>query len=164
MLPQQIRLRRQHHVGRFVLEMRLHQRHRDRGQPATEGLKSQEQRLVERTEKPRDPLHVEDVGELLGRAGGGLGPKGLIGQFDEGRLVGRVAQHPVELGLLPPFGSRLEPDRLPLKLSCQPHRRIGHRLGLLHAVLSPFRPFLLTADRCPAHAYPTALRTTASSS
>lgn len=97
--------------------------------------------------KPRDPLHVEDVGELLGRAGGGLGPKGLIGQFDEGRLVGRVAQHPVELGLLPPFGSRLESDGLPLKLSCQPHRRIGHRLGLLHAALFVLSPFSL--DRRP---------------
>ena len=45
--------------------------------------------------------------------------EGLIGDLGEGRLVLRVPQHAVELGLLPPLGRRLQFGR-PL---LQPRRR-----------------------------------------
>ncbi len=127
-LVQEFRLRRQDDVGRLVLEMGLDQGHGHRRQPVAEGLKAPEQRPVERAEEPRNPLHVEDVGELLSRAGGGLGAKRLVGQLDERRLVGRTREHPSQFGLLPPLGRRLEGQRLPLELGSELHRSVDQRV------------------------------------
>ena len=126
-LVQEFGLRRQDHVGRLVLEVGLDQRHGHRGQPVAEGLKAAEQGPVERAEEPRDSLHVEDVGELLGRAGGRLGAKRLVGQLDERRLVARILEHPGQLGLLPPLGRRLEGQRLPLELGSELHSGVDQR-------------------------------------
>ena len=104
MLVEQFGLGGQDDVGRLVLEVGLDERHRHRRQPVAERLEAEQQGLVERAEEPRDALHVEDVGELLGGTCGSMRPKRLIGELDERRLVGRVPEHPVELGLLPALG------------------------------------------------------------
>ena len=116
---QELGLGGQDHVGRLMPQMRRHQRHRHRWQPVAKGLEAAEQRPVERAEKTRNPLNIEDVGELFRGAGGCVRTKGLVGQFDERRLVGWSLEHPVEFGLLPPFGGGLQTHRFLLQLGRQ---------------------------------------------
>ena len=70
-------------------------------------LKTEGQRAIERTEKTRDALHIEDVRELIDRARGRFRAEGLIGHLHERRHIAGRLQHPVQLGLLPSLRRRL---------------------------------------------------------
>jgi hypothetical protein len=117
---QQLRLGRQHHIGGLVLHLLLHQRHRHARQVAAEGLKAAQQRTIEGREEARYALHVEDVRQLVGRTPRGVRAEGLIGHLHQGRLVGGVLEHAIELGLLAALLRGLERDRALLEPARQP--------------------------------------------
>ena len=79
--------RREDDIGRLVVHAILDQWHGHARQVAAERLESLEQSPVERTEKPRDPLDVQDVDELVHGALRRLRAEGLVGHLREGGLV-----------------------------------------------------------------------------
>ena len=135
-LVQQLWFGRQHDIGGLVLEVRLDERDGHRRQPVPERLEAAQKCPIERAEESRDALHVENVSELLGGAGGSVGTERLVGELHQRGLVGRVLQHPVEFGLLPPLGWRLEAQRLPLELSREPDGGVDEQLVRVHGAAS----------------------------
>ena len=108
---QQFRLGGQDDVGRLLPHLVLDQRHGHARRVAAERLKALQQRPLEGAEKAGDSLHVEDVDELVDGAVRGAGTEGLVGNLGQRRFVLRMPQHAVQLGLLPPFGRRLQLGR-----------------------------------------------------
>ncbi len=107
-LQEQFRLGRQNDVGRLLAHLLLDQRHGHARRVAAEGLEALQQRPLERAEEARNALHVEDVDELVDGALGSVGAECLVGDLDQRRLVLRMVQHAVELGLLAAFGRSLQ--------------------------------------------------------
>jgi hypothetical protein len=127
---EQLGLGRQHHVGGLVVHLVLHQRHGDARQVAAKRLEAAQQRAIERREEARHALHVEDVGQLIGRASGRVRAERLVGQLNQRRLVGGVLDHAVELRLLASLLRRLQRDRALLQPARQRHGR-GDPPGLV---------------------------------
>ena len=129
MLGQQLALGRQDDVRRFLLHPLLDQRHRHAGQIRAERLKAQEQRAIDRAEKPRHALHVENVNQLIGRPVRPPRAERLIGELRQRRLVVRRLDHPIQFRLLPPLLRRLQLAR-PLAQA----RELGESLAALPQV------------------------------
>ena len=92
---------------RFLLYPLLHERHGDARHPAAEGLKTEEQGAIERTEKARDALHIEDVRELIHRPRRRFRAERLIRHLHERRHIARRLQHAIQLRLLATLGRGL---------------------------------------------------------
>ena len=98
---QMLLLSRQDHVGRLLPQLLLNHRDRHPGKVAPEGAESPEQGLVQPGEEPRNPLHIQDVDELIRSPRGIARAQGLIGDLNQGRLVVRAQRDPLQLILLP---------------------------------------------------------------
>jgi hypothetical protein len=81
--------------------------------------------LVQRTKKARDPLNIENVGELARHPGRAPGPEGLVRELDQGRLVLRSPAHPVQFRLLTPFRRALQDSGPVLKTGGKRHRAVN---------------------------------------
>ena len=125
MLGQQFSLGRQDDVGRLLLHLLLHQRHRDAGQVGAERLKTHEQRAIDRAEEARHALHVENVNQLIGRPVRSLRAERLIGELDQRRLIVRRLDHAVEFGLLAALRRRLQLARAAPELAGQVERLLN---------------------------------------
>ncbi len=90
-------------VGGLLPHLVFDQGNGDAGEIAAKGLEALEQRAIDGAEEPGHPLHVEDVGQLIRRPHRALGPKRLVGELRQGRLLVRAPHHPLELGLLLPL-------------------------------------------------------------
>lgn len=100
---QQVGLRVEHSVGGFMPKMRADQGHRDGRESTPDGLKPEQQRLVQWAEETWGPLHIENMGELIRRPGGPRASERTRRSVQRGWPSRRGSQLPVEFGSLPAF-------------------------------------------------------------
>ena len=109
----QLRFGRQNHVRGFAPHFFFDKRNGDTRQVFAERLKAKQHGLFDGTEETWDALNVQQVSQLIGNACRRVSPKGLVGHFHQRRLVVRMADHPIQLRLLPSFLRRLQLNSMP---------------------------------------------------
>jgi hypothetical protein len=80
-------------------------------------LESFEQSALDRAEKARHALDIQNVRELIGAASRRVRAKGEVGDLNERRLIRWITQDAIQFGLLSSLVRRLQFDRALLQLT-----------------------------------------------